>query len=141
VYWEKRKLTRSDRAEAYAALLDAWSRRQRAFQQRDVATKRDDRVVADEANQLVDSTREELWLAYCRVQVLAPQEVVNAAFDCVKISDRRNHAFKNPAKNQGVGRDEQAHTAASFVAAARQDMGLKVLDVSALRGNANPQLG
>lgn len=132
-YWERRKLNRSERSQAYAAFLHAFSRRWRAFGDRDGAKRADDSLAFDAAESRILDLRDDLYESYTKIQILAPQDVVEAALQCVRLSDQRNKAFKQPSKHKGVGIDARNAVLAEFVRAARDDLGLKALDVNRLR--------
>lgn len=120
-YWERRKLNRSERAAAYAAFLDSFSKRWGAFADRDraaiwgrrLSTERDGdpgevkqaAADVDSADKRAVDLRDELYEAYTRIQILSPQEVVEAALGLVRLSDQRNRAFKVPEKHTSPAND------------------------------------
>lgn len=148
-YWERRKLNRSERATAYAAFLDSFSKRWGAFADRDraaiagrrLATDRNaDPLEAKQAAYDLDAAdtraidlRDELYEAYTRIQILSPQEVVEAALGLVRLSDQRNRAFKAPEKHASPANDVRSAELALFVRCARADLGAKPLDTGRLR--------
>lgn len=148
-YWEKRKLNRAERSAAYAAFLDTFSQRWRAFADRDGFVRRERRLAADRtanvtdvdqaradadaADQRATALRDELYEAHTRIQMLSPQEVVEAALSLVRLSDERNRAFKSPEKYKSPANDVRSAALASFVARARVDLGVKPLELDRLR--------
>ena len=151
-YWERRKLNRSERSAAYAAFLDSFSKRWGAFALRDraamirkrLATRPGadpvaaERAVTDleSAGNRADELRDELYEAYTRIQILAPQAVVEAALTLVRLSDERNRAFKDPVKYKSPANDTRSAALANFVGHARTDLGVKPLDTDRLRTDA-----
>ena len=129
-YWERRKLNRSERSAAYSSFLDKFSQRWRAFADRDGAMKEQRRQAAKRApdtsavekaiadvdrwDVLANELRDELYEAYTRIQILSPQNVVEAALELVRLSDDRNRAFKDPEKYASPANDSRSAALASI---------------------------
>jgi hypothetical protein len=135
-YWERRKLSRGERASAYADFLSVFSKRWRAFIDRDVLEKATgSRTTAEyvAVDERVDTLRDDLYDAYTRIEILAPREVVALALYCLGVSDARNRQHTTAGQTRGVGNDERTEALNSFVAAARRDVGQNELDLFDLR--------
>lgn len=128
--WERRKLSRTERATAYSALLSSCSRWWDSFAERDRISDRNspEWLVA---NERVRATRHDAWDSYATIQVLGRQSVVQAAITLVRAYDKRNRAYHHGTT--GIGADSRAELLAGFVAAARKDLGLRALDRAALK--------
>jgi len=121
-----KKLSRSERATAYAAFLSAASRRWEEFSKRDRIAKangRDSAEVEDISQQIVD-LRGEMYEAYCSIQILGSHQAVEASLGLIKLYDRRNASFFD-AKKKSPGSDERANQLGRFVEAARGYLLLK----------------
>src|SRR4051812_17073859 len=112
--------------------LSAQSRRWRAFSDRDGATKRADEQGASEADDRAMAARDDAYDAYAQIQILGSRTVVTEALKYLRLLDKRNRAFKTAGKTPGVGSDERANVLATFVTAARKDVGLTALRSSDL---------
>ncbi|MBD4511010.1 hypothetical protein GUG71_10150 [Xanthomonas citri pv. citri] len=132
---ERRKLSRAERASAYANFLDACSRRWKAFGDRDRAA--DDSEAWFRANEEVKRLRDDAYGAYTLIQILGSQKAVRAALRLVRAYDLRNKSYwDRTGKTPGVGDDEKARLLAEFVAAARKDLKLRAIDIRLLRADA-----
>lgn len=129
--WERRKLSRSERANAYASFLDACSRRWRAFADRDGADPGS--AALEEAETRVRKSRDEAYQAYTIIQILGSQAAVEAALNLLRAYDQRNKSYKDGGKTPGVGADAKAELLGKFVTVARDDLHLKALDTEKLR--------
>lgn len=141
VFWERRRLNRTERAHAYSAFLAAASRQWRAFGDRDGAHKRGEQAVEEEADKRVRQARDDMYEAYTLLQVLGSQEVVGSALAYIRMADDRNRSTKGVDGKRGMGVDERAELLAEFVCFARNDLGLAALDRESLRRpKATPEL-
>lgn len=140
IFWERRKLGRKERADAYADFLSVFSKRWKAFADRDGAKKRGEAAALDEADARVNSLRDELYDAYSRIQILGSQKVVEQALACLRLSDDRNRAFKMPGA-PGVAADARAAALSSFTKASREDLSLKALDTHRLKAGFTSMSG
>lgn len=124
--WEMRKLSRAERATAYAAFLSAANKRWGAFSERDriVKSKGRDSDEVSAMSQAVGNLRDEMYEAYCSVQILGSTEAVKTALDVIALYDRRNRSFFD-SRTKSPGSDERADVLAEFVEAARADLRLK----------------
>lgn len=127
-FWERRKLTRGERAAAYATFLDASSRRWRAFADRDGAVKGGDTTLQEAIKPRILSTRDEQYAAYTAIQVLGSPATVEAALDVINAYDSRNVNFNSPGSAPPVGNDRRTELLATLVANSRKDLGLPPLD-------------
>lgn len=132
-YWEHRKLNRAEKIDAYAAFLSVFSRRWRAFGDRDGARKRGDLTELASLDERVTALRDDLYEAYTRIQMLGSQDVVEKAIELIRLGDDRNRSFKTNGAVPGVGVDRKQAAIAAFVRAARKDTGQAELDVFKLR--------
>lgn len=135
IFWEKRKLSRSEKAQAYASFLQATSKRWRAFGDRDGAVKRgaeEGELVSIEER--LSAVRDDQWGAYAMLQIVGSSEAVKHALSLIKAFDERNRNFKNPeARRKNIAGDKRTEMQNLFVAAARKDMGLRKLDKDELK--------
>lgn len=141
-YWERRKLSRDLRAQAYAGFIETQSRWWRVSRERD--------QIWDELSELNDpdefdldapaiktlseklsDIRDELWEKYSLMQVVASPAMVQSAFTMIKALDLHNANFfqfdENGKKLPRLGEDERASLLAVFTSKARQDLGLRRL--------------
>lgn len=137
-HWERRKLSRAERASAYANFLSACSRRWQVFSDRDRAS--DESEAWHRANEDVKRLREDAYDAYTLIQILGSQKAVETALNLVRAYDQRNKSYwdrrKTPSvRTPGVGSDDKAKLLNDFVEAARKDLGLKTLDTDSLRND------
>lgn len=140
--WERRKLSRNERAVAYSNFLDALNRRWAAFQDRDQLIRSSDfrrfsgsndpdlAASWDEANERVKGLREEVWSAFTIIQVLGSPASVTTAQAVVELYDRRNASYFKPKSVQGVGSDERSVAQKRFIAAARHDLEQRPVELS-----------
>lgn len=132
--WEIRKLSRSERAESYVAFLDAASKRWAAFSERDRLAKKAGRDSVEVATISRESAelRDDMYEAYCSVQILGSKRAVKAGLTLVQLYDQRNAAFFD-SKKKAPGSDVRAAALGEFVEAARADLRLKSIDGSLSR--------
>lgn len=131
--WERRKLTRGERAAAYAAFLDASSRRRRAFADRDGAAKAEDADRLADAESRVVSTRYEQWAAYAQIQILGSPKAVEAALHLINAYDSQNQNFRERGSAPSVGNDRLSLLLADLVGHARRDLSLGQLNRERLK--------
>ncbi len=125
--WERRKLSRTERAVSYADFLGLSSQLWRSFADRDGASKRGATFETHKCNERIRALRSELYTSYARIQILGSQRVVESALAYLRLSDDRNRAFKVSGA-PGVALDTRAAALATFVEECRLDLSLKPLD-------------
>lgn len=134
IFWEKRKLSRPEKAAAYSNFLQASSKRWKAFGDRDGAAKRGDSQDAIvEIEKKLAGLRDEQWGAYALVQVVGSPQAMRAALAMINAFDDRNRNFRTPGSARNVGAAERTSMQNAFVAAARKDMNLRGLNKDKLK--------
>lgn len=133
IFWERRKLSRTEKANAYSEFLRATSKRWRAFGDRDGARKARDEAEVERLNEHLRSIRDEQWGAYALVQIVGSPDAAAKALTLIRAFDDRNKNFINPGSGRNIGGDQRTEMQNSFVAAARKDMGLRKLNSKKLK--------
>jgi hypothetical protein len=98
--WENIKLDRSTLRTEVGNYLAADSERWRDMAKRSGIVKDarrnnsdpDPAAIAPISKQ-AESARDRMWAAYARIQLVAPDEVVQATLKCIRLSDDRNRSF------------------------------------------------
>lgn len=127
-FWERRKLTRGERATANANFLDASSRRWRAFADRDSAAKSGNVEMLESVKLRIVSTRDGQYAAYTAIQVLVTPATVEAALDVMNAYHSRNVNFNSPGSAPKLGNDRRSEMLAKLVECSRLDLGRAALD-------------
>ncbi|MDR2254905.1 MAG: hypothetical protein LBE25_02685 [Arthrobacter sp.] len=133
IFWERRKLSRSEKAAAYSGFLQASSKRWKAFGDRDGAAASGDAELVARLDSQLAEIRDEQWGAYALLQIVGSQATAVYALSLIKAFDERNKNFRNPGTGKNIGADKKSEMQNQFVAAARRDMGLRPLDKEKLK--------
>lgn len=125
--WESIKLDRSTLRTEVGNYLAADSERWRDMAKRSGIVKDSRRHNSDpdpaaiaEITKQAESARDRMWAAYARIQLVAPDEVVQATLKCIRLSDDRSRSFagvtRSPSNPEhlAVLRDLVAKTRKAF---------------------------
>lgn len=127
--WERRKLARSERMDAYSSLRHSCSRWWAAIAEvrreyEDMAPEVDfDSPALDEVKRVSGENRDLAYSAYTQIEMVAPQEVVSAAFRYLTLHDAQYTNLRDGYVN--ISNQERNNVLKKFTDAAREDLNLK----------------
>lgn len=137
IFWEKRKLSRSERIKAYASFRSSYSRWTRLIGIVGRLAKEpdfsDDNEKVQKAVGEAKAARETTYDAYAQLEMVAPPKGLAAAYSLLTLNDSQFKAFFN--KGKGVPADARAEALSNFTKISRRDLGLKRVSPSFLKSH------